>query len=70
MWLNAPLRLARGGQVSGLAIGSNKPSAISGQLSAKKEQQAISEEEAISVQLSAKKKQSAVSDQLTENAPA
>jgi len=44
--------------VSGLAIGSNKPSAISGQLSAKKEQQAISEEEAIR-----SNKRSAISDQ-------
>jgi len=44
--------------------------ATSHQPSAKKEQQAISEEEAISIQPSAKKKQSALSYQLKENAPA
>jgi len=66
VWLDAPLRPANGGQVSGLAIGSNKPSAISGQLSAKKKRSGATsgQPSAVSSQLSAKKKQSgATSDQ-------
>jgi len=66
VWLDAPLRPANGGQVSGLAISeeeairSNKQSAISGQRSAFSEEEAIrsNKQSAISVQPSAKKKPS------------